>query len=338
MRLTRRRKQGFTLIELMVVIAIIAALAALLLPVIANMIEDARMNACKANLKAHGTAFFSYKDKNQGKLPVLYVAGNPGQKLGSPVTGTNTSWGTADASFNDSNTTTHDEMLSALGTNAMQNMWLLIDGGFIGGGEQAYKCPNDQKWAARAVGSLKFGWTSAYNFSYSIQFPYGGTTEIAAQSGTGKVLPGADSDPPSPDNTWNWGNPNGTISVASGGYSGKAMYPENCILMADRNTREASSDGGTSDGGWAAVPGDFNHKGAICYLEKGATNGLAPTDDVTMAQVGMGRDDIYTNRQKSGGLPYVDPSTGFEGKFAKAPCTDTVLWPLSERSLERSGK
>ena len=48
-------KKGFTLIELMIVIAIIAILAAILVPNFANARKQAQFAACKGNLKNIGT-------------------------------------------------------------------------------------------------------------------------------------------------------------------------------------------------------------------------------------------------------------------------------------------
>ena len=56
------RKTGFTLIEVLVVIAIIAILAAILFPVFAQAREKARQTSCLSNLKQLGTAFNLYVD------------------------------------------------------------------------------------------------------------------------------------------------------------------------------------------------------------------------------------------------------------------------------------
>ena len=61
---------GFTLVELLVLIAIIAILAGLLLPVLARSKDRAKNIACLNNLKQLGVAVRLYADGNGGKLPI----------------------------------------------------------------------------------------------------------------------------------------------------------------------------------------------------------------------------------------------------------------------------
>lgn len=56
----RRIRPGFTLIEVLVVIAIIAVLAAILFPVLATARESARTTACQSNLRQIGLAIKQY--------------------------------------------------------------------------------------------------------------------------------------------------------------------------------------------------------------------------------------------------------------------------------------
>jgi len=63
----RRRKQlsGFTLVELLVVVAIVAILAALLLPALAGAKASARSAACRSNLRQLGVALISFTHDNE---------------------------------------------------------------------------------------------------------------------------------------------------------------------------------------------------------------------------------------------------------------------------------
>jgi prepilin-type N-terminal cleavage/methylation domain-containing protein len=65
----KKRKKGFTLIELMIVIAIIAILAAVLVPNFMRAREASRLTACKSNLKNISTAVETYSNDNDGVYP-----------------------------------------------------------------------------------------------------------------------------------------------------------------------------------------------------------------------------------------------------------------------------
>lgn len=62
-------RKGFTLIELMIVIAIIAILAAILVPNFIRARAQGQVTSCKSNLKNIGTACEMYATDNGGRYP-----------------------------------------------------------------------------------------------------------------------------------------------------------------------------------------------------------------------------------------------------------------------------
>lgn len=62
--------RGFTLVELLVVIGIIALLIAMLLPALNKARNAAQMTACLSNLRQIGQGFFAYGAANRGKFPL----------------------------------------------------------------------------------------------------------------------------------------------------------------------------------------------------------------------------------------------------------------------------
>ncbi len=76
------RRRGFTLVELLVVISIIAVLASLSLVAINAALERARMTTCSNNLRNQGQAMFAYQSSKQ------YYPGYRNPSPHKPATGT----------------------------------------------------------------------------------------------------------------------------------------------------------------------------------------------------------------------------------------------------------
>jgi prepilin-type N-terminal cleavage/methylation domain-containing protein/prepilin-type processing-associated H-X9-DG protein len=63
------RSRGFTLVELLVVVAVVAILAALLLPALASAKERSKRTSCASNLRQIGLAIRAYADDYSGDIP-----------------------------------------------------------------------------------------------------------------------------------------------------------------------------------------------------------------------------------------------------------------------------
>ena len=86
MRLGRRLREAFTLVELLVVIGIIALLISILLPALSKARQSARTAACLSNLRQIGQGSAIYASQFKGyTVPNYYNFVKPA--AGSPVDG-----------------------------------------------------------------------------------------------------------------------------------------------------------------------------------------------------------------------------------------------------------
>jgi prepilin-type N-terminal cleavage/methylation domain-containing protein len=80
----RPRRAGFTLVELLVVIGVIALLISILLPSINAAQRSAQRVACSANLRSIGQAYATYTGESKGKYPSPYTGLGPNGPWGLP--------------------------------------------------------------------------------------------------------------------------------------------------------------------------------------------------------------------------------------------------------------
>ncbi|MDF3127646.1 prepilin-type N-terminal cleavage/methylation domain-containing protein [Kiritimatiellaeota bacterium B1221] len=75
---------GFTLIEMLVVIAIIALLASILIPAITRALDSSKRIACLSNLRSLGQGTLGYVFDNNQKIPFIKADSGPGSGYANP--------------------------------------------------------------------------------------------------------------------------------------------------------------------------------------------------------------------------------------------------------------
>lgn len=86
-RCSRRRsgRRGFTMIEMLTVIAIIAILAGILFPVFATVRRNVHKTTCMSNLHQIGVALKIFKDEHNGAYPDALMASRSRHRTGTPL-------------------------------------------------------------------------------------------------------------------------------------------------------------------------------------------------------------------------------------------------------------
>lgn len=152
-----RKRTGFSLVELLVVVSIIAVLVGLLLPAVQSARDSSRRTACASNLRQLGIALQGYVAANKDRFPPFKVddatriQGTLDDPWANPYPGKSTYW-FGEVDENQPNLA--DRLSFERGTLTP----------FMEGNVQAYQCPN---FGPAEVAEPRFG-TMATGFDYNV--------------------------------------------------------------------------------------------------------------------------------------------------------------------------
>ncbi|QDT66442.1 DUF1559 domain-containing protein [Calycomorphotria hydatis] len=176
--------RGFTLVELLVVIAVISTLIALLLPAVQQAREAARRSQCKNNLKQLALAMHNYHDGHRTFPPGICIAVPPdGSAVTARCSQMNPSWGMYLTPFLELSAVYNDQAFEQNGaqwngTNSVIcNTWGLIryppsDANHLTKTFSVFLCPTDTQ-ATRGPNSRNMGRASYLGVNGDNNLTYG---------------------------------------------------------------------------------------------------------------------------------------------------------------------